>query len=236
MGYTPESGFDGNSNQGSAAVLELDSLDVYADSNSYQPRRSWQPQAQAGESGTGFSEISFPDDQGIGFGARANGYPDQVFDKVFGWFTKEVPQTVQEVAPPKAIEWSEQLFDSYQKALETGKPLVVEFSTDWCEHCKRLNEGPLASAEVRKYADRAVFARIDPEKDDANHNVSNMVNSLGIDRYPTTVVLNVKADSLQEVGRIVGYYDTPKFVEQLAKLLPEQQPQEDAPLAQSMAA
>jgi thiol-disulfide isomerase/thioredoxin len=234
MGYTPESGFDGNSNQGSAAVLDLDSLSVFADSNSYQRQRSWQSTNQFdGQGGTATTEISYPE-QATSFGARATGYPDQVFDKVFGWFTNEVPQAVKEIAP-KSIEWSEQLFDSYQKALETGKPLLVEFSTEWCEHCKRLNEGPLASAEVKKYADRAIFARIDPEKDDANHNVSNMVNSLGIDRYPTTVVLKVKSDSLQEVGRIVGYYDTPKFVEQLAKLLPEQQPN-DQPLVQTMAA
>lgn len=234
MGYTPESGFDGNSNQGSTAVLELDSLSVFADSNTYQPR-SWQQTNQYDGAATEeiAAEMNYPDDQSGGFAGRSTGYPDQVFDKVFGWFTKEVPQAVQEIVQPKAIEWSEQLFDSYQRALETGKPLLVEFSTEWCEHCKRLNEGPLASAEMKKFAERAIFARIDPEKDDENHNVSNMVNSLGIDRYPTTVVLNVKADSLQEVGRIVGYYDTPKFVEQLAKLLPEKT---DQPPAQTMAA
>lgn len=127
---------------------------------------------------------------------------------------------------PREIQWKTDLYNAYKEATTSGKPLVVEFSTEWCKYCQLLNDTTLKSNEVKDYSGKAVWARVDAEKDDANHNVSSMLKALGVDRYPTVVVLDVsKKDAngnpqITEVGRIVGYYDGQKFAKKLSELMP----------------
>jgi thioredoxin-related protein len=123
----------------------------------------------------------------------------------------------------KPIEFTNHLFNAYQRAVAENKPLVVEFSQDNCNHCEKLNKETFRSDEMKQLSDKAIWVRVDPTKhEDEKGNVGELAKELGIDRYPTTVVLDVKADSMRELGRIVGYFPGKQFSENMKQILPEE--------------
>jgi thioredoxin-related protein len=122
----------------------------------------------------------------------------------------------------KPIEFTNQLFNAYQRAVAENKPLVVEFSQDNCNHCEKLNKETFRSDEMKELSDKAIWVRVDPTKDEDQHgNVTELAKELGVDRYPTTVVLDAKADSMRELGRIVGYFPGKQFSENMKQILPK---------------
>lgn len=121
-------------------------------------------------------------------------------------------------APPEKIKWEGDVVSAYEKARDSKKPLVVVFETDWCNYCKLLKKDTLDSPEAAKMGGRAVFVKVDPEKDEQ---AASLVKQLNVTGYPTVVVLDALPDKLNEKGRVVGYLKPDKFVPQLAKHLPE---------------
>lgn len=117
----------------------------------------------------------------------------------------------------KKIEWKTNLVEAYKQALKDGKPLVVEFSADWCAFCRSMDNFILPRPEVQKMAGSAVFAKVDPDTD---KDAAAMVESFKINSYPTFLVLDCSAQALKERGRIVGYQDADEFVRLLKLLVP----------------
>jgi thiol:disulfide interchange protein DsbD len=127
--------------------------------------------------------------------------------------TNTRPQEVE-----KKIEWKTNLVEAYKQALKEGKPLVVEFSADWCAFCRSMDNYILPRPEVQKMAGTAVFAKVDP---DIDKDAADMVESFNIKSYPTFLVLDCSPQALRERGRIVGYQDADEFVRLLKLLVPE---------------
>lgn len=119
------------------------------------------------------------------------------------------------------IQWRTALYGAFEEALQVKKPLVVYFYQRACQWCDRIEAGPFASPEVNALGDKAVFARIDYEQDDQHKNVSKMVQSLRIDRFPTVVLLDVWPDAIMERGRVVGYFDILTYYFRLSQLFLE---------------
>lgn len=124
----------------------------------------------------------------------------------------------------KPIEFSNRLFDSWQKAVAEKKPLVVEFSQEGCGWCKKLDEETMSSSEVAAHKDKAVWVRLDPTKDeDDKGNVAQLAQDLKIDRFPTTVVLNVTETAINEAGRIIGFFNAKDMANNLDQILPKKE-------------
>lgn len=79
---------------------------------------------------------------------------------------------------------------------EKGKPYIVDFYATWCPPCKKL--APIFHEFEHKYADKANFASIDIDKEQA------LANSLNLEGVPTVIVFADKSMS-KELDRIVGF-------------------------------
>lgn len=121
--------------------------------------------------------------------------------------------------PPKKVTWEKEVFPAFQKALREGKPLVVVFTADWCEHCVKQNEMFETEGVLDRYAGKAIFVKVDPGKDDANGNVKKLLEELGVKKIPTVVVLDVTTEQLTERGRITGNFPAKEFGEQFGKIM-----------------
>ena len=164
----------------------------------------------------------------------ANPYPQQAAEdgsaKLYGWSSIKHEPTVDRVSfgdrsNAKPLDWSNDLFHSFQRAISEGKPLVVEFSQESCPWCNRLNNETMSSDQVRGSLRDAVVCRIDPEKDDdVKGNIAKLQKDLGVDRYPTTLVLDVSKSSIQERGRIVGYFEPMEYSRRLNGLMKPEAP------------
>lgn len=133
------------------------------------------------------------------------------------------PKWLQAPAP-KPIEFTNRLFDAYERAVAEKKPLIVEFSQESCKWCKRLNQETLDSPELRKYRDKGIWVRVDPMKDeDDKGNVAQLQKDLKIERFPAVVVLEVTPTTTRELGRIIGFFEAKDFANNLEQILPKQQ-------------
>jgi len=137
------------------------------------------------------------------------------------------------------VVFSNRLYeDGFLKAMEDGKPMIIVFSSKECTWCHKLNNETFKSPEMIALQKSGHFIQLDPNYDeDDKGNVANLLEDLkdkdgknGIERYPTTVVLNivktVKPDGtielrMEEKGRMVGYFDGKNFADNLKKMLPK---------------
>lgn len=59
------------------------------------------------------------------------------------------------------IEFSDQ---TAQEAIESGKPVVIDFWATWCGPCIKL--GPIVEELADKYADKATFGKVNIDDND----------------------------------------------------------------------
>ena len=90
---------------------------------------------------------------------------------------------------------------SFQAALteaaERDTVVMVEFYTDWCNWCRRLESDTLTNPEVRAELAKLVALKLDAEKSGAE-----MAARYGIDSYPTMIFFDARGN---EMERILGY-------------------------------
>ncbi len=82
-----------------------------------------------------------------------------------------------------------------QEALDKSRPLLINFGTETCFWCKKLDAGTFVDPEIRGLLNE----RFIPLKIDANRN-ADLAEKLNIRNYPTLVFAS--AD-----GRILGYQE-----------------------------
>ncbi len=101
------------------------------------------------------------------------------------------------------------LFKSFDSAAAVAgdKPILIDFYTDWCIWCKRLDSNVFSQPEVIEFfTNEAVLAKVDAEEDTA------LAQQYRISGYPTTVL--VHADGT-EIDRIVGYAEADEYLQTL---------------------
>src|SRR5512136_66685 len=110
-------------------------------------------------------------------------------------------------APP----WERDLPTALTRAGNENKLVMVDFYTDWCQWCKRLDQKTLSDARVQEALQSVVTVRLNAEKDGRE-----AAARFSIEGFPTLVFLNANG---AEVGRIPGYMDPSPFLEELQDIL-----------------
>ena len=88
--------------------------------------------------------------------------------------------------------------------------VMVEFYTDWCNWCRRLDTDTFRRVEVRRELEKLVAVRTDAEKDGAQ-----LAARFDVDSFPTMVFLDPDGN---EVDRILGYLPPDKFLHRVQKI------------------
>ncbi|MFT4511880.1 MAG: thiol-disulfide isomerase/thioredoxin [Planctomycetota bacterium] len=119
-----------------------------------------------------------------------------------------VPLGAQDTAP----RFSKASLAEIRAAAEAKPtPIVIDFSTDSCEPCRRLLATTWRDAQLWRMLDqKTVVVRVDPEQEQA------AAKQFALLAYPTIVVLGKDG---AEVHRVVGYIDAATLREQLAQLV-----------------
>jgi thiol-disulfide isomerase/thioredoxin len=103
-------------------------------------------------------------------------------------------------APPAAPE--PPLEEHLASARAAGKPLVIDFYTDWCGPCRLFEQKILPTPAVQTALGGVVFVRYDAEKG----NGLTAAARYRVDSYPTFVVLDGQGKA---ITRTSGTSDTP---------------------------
>jgi len=105
-------------------------------------------------------------------------------------------------ARPRPVEWSQSFDQAASQAKQANKPLMVDFYTDWCQWCKKLDEDVYTDAQVAELSHEFVCVKVDAEQ------YRDVADRYKVNSYPTIIFLN---SSGLEVSRIPGYEDAGRF-------------------------
>lgn len=102
--------------------------------------------------------------------------------------------------------------DVLAKAKAQSKPVFIDFSTEWCGWCKRLDKDTFSRPEVGEAMTAFVNVHVDAEKGEG----VSLAKKYGVTGFPTLVVVDAAGD---EVDRIVGYLKPEPFVKEVKRIL-----------------
>jgi thiol:disulfide interchange protein DsbD len=110
---------------------------------------------------------------------------------------------------PTVVTWL-----TYENGLalagQVQKPILVDFTAEWCGWCKKLDKDVFAAADFISFSQNFVCVRVDS---DAR---SDLTRRYRIEGYPTALVLDASGNELQ---RIVGYMGLKDYLARLKQSL-----------------
>ena len=102
--------------------------------------------------------------------------------------------------------------DVLAKAKAAGKPVFVDFTTDWCGWCRKLEKDTYSQKAVGDAMKAFVNVMVDAEKGEG----PSIAKRFHVNGFPTLVVVDATG---AEVDRIVGYRKPEPFLEEIARIL-----------------
>jgi thiol:disulfide interchange protein DsbD len=114
---------------------------------------------------------------------------------------------------PKPLDWQKGERATLDRAKALHKPVMLDFSAEWCIPCQTMDSKVFSADEVRHELERFVIGKIDLTEDtEANTQVKE---KYGANTLPTVVLLSPE-------GRVLHHWDheidAPELLEQLRKI------------------
>lgn len=105
-----------------------------------------------------------------------------------------------------------------QSAQREAKPVIIDFTAEWCIACKELEKFTFPHEEVMKRAERFVFVRADLTHI-SSAPVQEMIKRYNIKGMPTVIFLDAAG---QEVAaqRVIGFVDGKNFAQRMEAVAP----------------
>jgi tetratricopeptide (TPR) repeat protein len=111
---------------------------------------------------------------------------------------------------PKSINWVANFKEASQMAKSENKNMVLDFYTDWCKWCKKLDDSTFTDTSLIRFSMDFVFFKTNAEKDTA------LAERFKVNGYPTVILTN---PSGEEIDRVVGYANAPDFMQKIKEYL-----------------
>jgi len=109
-----------------------------------------------------------------------------------------------------SIAWLKDLSFAQQAASRQAKPILIDFYTEWCSWCKRLDKDTYANSEVADFAQQFICVKIDADKH------PQLAKKYNVRGFPTTVFLKPDGSVIKVVP---GYMGPKDFLALLKKIL-----------------
>jgi thiol-disulfide isomerase/thioredoxin len=110
-----------------------------------------------------------------------------------------------------SIKWESDWQRVLKSAVEKKQPVLMDFYTDWCPHCKRLDADTFVDKTVIDYFNKENYAllKVNPEVD------RGAEEKFKVFSYPTLVIF--KSDG-SEIDRILGFKSPVELISGLENL------------------
>ncbi len=113
-------------------------------------------------------------------------------------------------APSEAIVWKKASMETLDAALASGRPVVLEFSAEWCIPCKELEHFTFTDKEAIKASARFEMIKVDLT-DSADPVAGSIKDRFKISGVPTIMFFG-KNGKLRNELTTVGFIEAGKFV------------------------
>lgn len=108
------------------------------------------------------------------------------------------------------ISWAKDWKAAQEEASSSGKLIMVDFYTDWCGWCKRLDKDTYTNEKVIKLSSQLVSLKLDAEKEG-----KELAQKYNVQGFPTILFLDAKGEIM---GRISGYMGPDPFAREIEKI------------------
>lgn len=109
------------------------------------------------------------------------------------------------------IAWVKDFDTATQQAAKSGKIIMVDFYTDWCGWCKRLDRDTYSSEKVIGLANKLVSVKVNAEKEGVE-----LARKHAVRGFPTILFVSAAG---KEIGRIGGYLPADPFADEMKQIL-----------------
>lgn len=118
-------------------------------------------------------------------------------------------QQEQSTAESK-INWIKDIEIARELATNENKPILIDFYTEWCSWCKRMDQDTYANDKVQTSLEQFVCVKIDAEQN------RDLAKTYKINGFPSTVFLKANG---QLIEVIPGYLPPSDFLKLLDSML-----------------
>ncbi len=101
------------------------------------------------------------------------------------------------------------------EAVGVGRPVVIDFSAEWCLPCLELEKKTFADARVREALARRALLKADMTKISSPESIA-LADKYGILGVPTVIFLDAAGKEREDL-RLVGFESAEKFLERLSR-------------------
>ena len=109
-----------------------------------------------------------------------------------------------------AISWEHNFKTALEKAKTDQRPLMVDFYTEWCGWCKKLDSDTYSDPKVGDISKNFICVKVDADK---NHDDAAKYQIQG---YPTIIFLDYEGNIAE---RVVGYRNAGDFADVMNSVL-----------------
>jgi thioredoxin-related protein len=107
-------------------------------------------------------------------------------------------------AQAEDITWAKSFDAAMKQAKATGRPVMVDFYTDWCGYCKKLDAEVYTDAQVIRTSGKFISVKLNAEKEGFTQARKYQVTG-----FPTILFLDGQGEV---VGAVRGYMPVPNFM------------------------
>jgi len=116
----------------------------------------------------------------------------------------------------ETVTTSQALDDAMMRARQQGKPVVLDFSADWCVECKVMDRTVLSDAAVLRRLRDFVLIRADATN--YNDETRSLMKRFDVVGPPTVIFLRARDGKEAAEARIVGPVDASTFLKRLDQI------------------
>lgn len=108
------------------------------------------------------------------------------------------------------LKWETKPDKAFAAAKKSKKIVLIDFYTDWCGWCKKLDKDTYPSKTVQSHASDFVWLKVDAEK------MPELAKKYNVTGYPTIVFARPDGKA---VNVVIGYRTPAQFVAEMTKAL-----------------
>lgn len=105
---------------------------------------------------------------------------------------------------PDDIQWRTNFQAALDEGRASGKPVMVDFYTDWCGYCKKLDTDVYSDFGIISESANFVSVKVNAEKN------SRLAEKYQVSGFPTIIWLDANGTPLETLS---GYTDAPDFLQ-----------------------